>query len=209
MALKFTRLIMALGLFVTAIGGGLRPQMAIASANCQYVLGFQTLYALIPSTVGDCEQNEYFNPANDDSLQQTTSGLLVWRKADNWTAFTDGYHTWINGPNGVQERLNTERFCWEGDAGASIGHGMCAIAPSLDGVISALNADQIADLCALYPNGSEKPYYWIYTIYPGTPASIYAINARRRHLVDIGLVVHGYFLVPRVANVLAQRGYCH
>jgi len=26
--------------------------------------------------------------------------VLVWRKADNRTAFTDGYRTWINGPRG-------------------------------------------------------------------------------------------------------------
>ena len=37
------------------------------------------------------------------------------RKADNWTAFTDGYRTWINGPNGLEQRLNTERFEWEYD----------------------------------------------------------------------------------------------
>ena len=37
-------------------------------------------------------------------------GLLVWRKADNHTAFTDGYRTWVNGPYGLQVRLNTARF---------------------------------------------------------------------------------------------------
>lgn len=40
---------------------------------------------------------------------------MVWRKADNWTAFTDGHRTWINGPNGLQQRLNIERFAWEPD----------------------------------------------------------------------------------------------
>jgi len=54
------------------------------------------------------------NPQNGDALQLTTTGgMLVWRKADNWTAFTDGYRSWINGPNGLQERLNTQRFSWE------------------------------------------------------------------------------------------------
>jgi len=38
---------------------------------------------------------------------------MVWRKADNWTAYTNGYMTWINGPNGIQSRLNTDRFDWE------------------------------------------------------------------------------------------------
>ena len=36
-----------------------------------------------------------------------------WRKADNRTAFTDGYRTWINGPNGLVDRLNSARFPWE------------------------------------------------------------------------------------------------
>ena len=58
--------------------------------------------------------NEHYN-AIGDSNQQTTGGLLAWRKADNWTAFTDGYRTWINGPNGLEQRLNTERFEWEQD----------------------------------------------------------------------------------------------
>jgi hypothetical protein len=53
------------------------------------------------------------SPANGDGLQHTSGGLLVWRKADNWTAFTDGFQTWINGPTGLQERLNTARLPWE------------------------------------------------------------------------------------------------
>ena len=43
-------------------------------------------------------------------------GLLVWRRQDNWTGFTDGHRTWTSGPNGLELRLNTERFCWESDA---------------------------------------------------------------------------------------------
>jgi hypothetical protein len=43
--------------------------------------------------------------------------LLVWRAADNWTAFTDGASTWINGPLGIQSRPNSQRFVWETCAG--------------------------------------------------------------------------------------------
>ena len=94
---------------------------ATTAAECQFILGFATLKALIdaaegPDKVGDCLENQRFNPENGDALQQTTGGLLVWRKADNWTAFTDGYRTWINGPHGLQARLNTETFDWEGPA---------------------------------------------------------------------------------------------
>ena len=41
----------------------------------------------------DCVTGEYHNPYNGDGLQQTSNGLLVWRKADNFTAFTDGFWT--------------------------------------------------------------------------------------------------------------------
>ena len=86
---------------------------SVAAAECQFVLGFKTLRDLIGhEIVGECLEIEHYE-ANGDSLQQTTGGLLVWRKADNWTAFTDGYRTWINGPNGLEQRLNTERFLWE------------------------------------------------------------------------------------------------
>ena len=96
-----------------------RPSLARAANNCDYTLGFKALHDLIPSVVGDCLVNEHHNADNGDGLQETTGGLLVWRKADNWTAFTDGYRTWINGPNGLQERLNTERFPWEHDTPAA------------------------------------------------------------------------------------------
>ena len=79
------------------------------------MLGFKALRDLIGhDIVGECLENEHHG-ANGDALQHTTGGLLVWRKADNWTAFTDGYRTWINGPNGLVQRLNTERFEWEAD----------------------------------------------------------------------------------------------
>ena len=88
---------------------------SVAAAECQFVLGFAMLRDLIGhEIVGECLENEHHG-ANGDALQQTAGGLLVWRKADNWTAFTDGYRTWINGPNGLVQRLNTERFEWEHD----------------------------------------------------------------------------------------------
>ena len=86
-----------------------------ADDDCKFVLGFATLRDLIGhETVGECLEQEHYNEIGD-SNQQTTGGLMAWRKADNWTAFTDGYRTWINGPNGLVVRLNTERYAWEAD----------------------------------------------------------------------------------------------
>jgi hypothetical protein len=86
--------------------------------NCTFVLGFAALHNLIPNIVGDCLDNETHNPLNGDGLQPATGvngagGLLVWRKADNFTAFTDGFRSWVNPPFGLQVRLNSQRFFWE------------------------------------------------------------------------------------------------
>jgi len=87
-----------------------------AQGTCQFTLGFAALrQAAGAGIVGDCLANERFNVANGNAEQATTRGLLVWRKADNWTAFTNGHETWINGPQGLQRRLNTDRFSWEND----------------------------------------------------------------------------------------------
>jgi hypothetical protein len=86
---------------------------AQAAAPCQFTLGFKTLADALPETIGQCTDNVAYSPANGDALQHATGGLLVWRKAENNTAFTDGYRTWVNGPNGIEQRLNTERFPWE------------------------------------------------------------------------------------------------
>ncbi len=112
-------------LAVLAVTVPLLPVPAHASTpTCSFILGFATLKALIdeaegPDKVGDCLEDQRFNPENGDALQQTTGGLMVWRKLDNWTAFTDGYRTWINGPYGLQSRLNTENFDWEAVSPAS------------------------------------------------------------------------------------------
>src|SRR6478735_6429367 len=84
-----------------------------APASCTFTLGFQTLHDLISEIVGDCTADAAYGTSGD-ALQPTTHGLLVWRKADNWTAFTDGATTWINGPHGLQSRPNDRRFLWEG-----------------------------------------------------------------------------------------------
>jgi hypothetical protein len=101
---------LVLGLVLLLVGAS-----SVSAAECQFVLGFETLRDLIGhDIVGDCLENEHYN-AIGDSVQQTTGGHMAWRKADNWTAFTDGYRTWVNGPDGLQQRLNTERFEWEAD----------------------------------------------------------------------------------------------
>jgi hypothetical protein len=92
-----------------------RPLLVATSpvTSCRFVLGFKTLHDLVPTRVGPCLDNERYDPANGTTVQHTRGGLLVWRKADNGTAFTDGRQTWVLGPFGLQERPNGRRFRWE------------------------------------------------------------------------------------------------
>ena len=105
---------------MTLVAALLLATPAAAQSSCRFQLGFAALRAEIPGVVGDCLEDERHDGGNGDALQRTTGGLLVWRKADNWTAFTDGHRTWVNGPFGLQERLNTERFPWEADGAATV-----------------------------------------------------------------------------------------
>ena len=84
-----------------------------ATPTCRFVLGFKTLHNLMPTRVGTCRENERFYPFTGEAVQHTSGGLLVWRAADNGTAFTDGAQTWLLGPNGLQGRPNNRRFAWE------------------------------------------------------------------------------------------------
>lgn len=89
----------------------LTTSLALAQ-SWEFRMGFKALADQIPQVAGQPIENEHWGD-NGDSLQRTTNGLMAWRKADNWTAFTNGARTWVNGPEGVVERGNEERFEWE------------------------------------------------------------------------------------------------
>ncbi|HEY8745427.1 MAG TPA: hypothetical protein VIU62_20245 [Chloroflexota bacterium] len=107
----FRRLIVSLAALVY-LALPASPALAQSAPPCQFILGFATLHNLDTADTGSCLDNQAF-AANGDAQEHTTNGLMAWRKADNWTAFTNGYWTWINGPNGLAKRLNTQRFSWE------------------------------------------------------------------------------------------------
>lgn len=97
------------------------PATAGAQQSCGFTLGFKAIADQIPELVGRCLENERFNPGNGNAEQRTTAhhgqgGLLVWRKHDNWTAYTDGHWTWVNGPSGLQRRLNGDLLPGESPA---------------------------------------------------------------------------------------------
>ncbi len=92
--------------------GAVMTQGSIPAASPSFMLGFRSMASMMGAIVGQPIENEWHG-ANGDGLQRTTTGMMVWRKTDNWTAFTNGYMTWVYGPYGMQMRLNAERFPWE------------------------------------------------------------------------------------------------
>ena len=148
---------------------------AYAESHCGFVLGFAALRASVgTAVVGGCLESERFNPANGNAEQRTTGGLLVWRKVDNWTAFTDGYRTWVSGPAGVELRRNTERFAWESDPLArppftlfflNVGQGDAALLIAPDGTTAMIDAgDEPAGeplLRFLADRGIDRIDWWL------------------------------------------------
>src|SRR5687768_8512136 len=97
---------------VTLHGGASAPAASAQAqpAACQFVRGFADVRALAgAAVVGNCLEDER-STINGDVVQATTNGLMVWRKIDNFTAFTDGFRSWINGPAGLVSRLNSQRL---------------------------------------------------------------------------------------------------
>ena len=84
------------------------PLPLARAQTCEFRSGFKTLYDLLPDVVGECLENE--RATEEGTQQRTTGGLLVWRRSDNWTAFTDGYRTWSIGPQGLQQQSNAAGF---------------------------------------------------------------------------------------------------
>ena len=120
--------------------------------DCRFVLGFEALQAAIPDAVGDCVENEHHDPRDRITRQETTGGILLWRKASNWTGFTNGYQTWVSGPQGVQQRLSIERFDWE-PASIAVGADLEADAQTrayVSAAIAKYNEDGLAATVEFY-----------------------------------------------------------
>ncbi len=164
-----------------------------AAAACTFQLGFAALGAMIPQQVGVCQEDEGHNPANGDGLQHTSGGLLVWRKADNWTAFTDGYRTWINGPSGLVERLNTQRFPWDADFHGDPRFGVFLTSALPDGGVHALDALHVQwFIGAAPPSLAYAPTHILDTL--GLPLATVASLAQRYpgRAWSLGLEPNGY-----------------
>ncbi|HEX2923246.1 MAG TPA: hypothetical protein VHS28_04380, partial [Chloroflexota bacterium] len=86
--------------------------LGLAQTSPQFRASFKALADMIPNVVGAPTENEYWDP-NGNVVQHTSTGMMVWRASDRWTAFTNGNITWIMGPYGLQSRSNSDLYPWE------------------------------------------------------------------------------------------------
>lgn len=178
-------------------------------SNPEYVLGFKALADQIPEIVGQPIESEHHDSPNGDGLQATTRGLMVWRKADNWTAFTDGYRTWINGPFGLQERLNSERFDWELPAARPILiRDIVPLLPVAPWNLCPKRATSRIEMIVVHWDGPKGP------VQGYDPLSWYQWEARYHIAKDWGDGAHGYGLMyhecmSRDARVWLTRPATH
>ncbi|MFN8498682.1 MAG: hypothetical protein U0641_12590 [Anaerolineae bacterium] len=154
---------LVLGVVVMAALGALLLSSITAAPpaqaqGCQYTMGFRAIYDQIPDDVGPCVTNEQYDP-DGNSHQQTANGLMEWRKADNFTAFTDGYRSWVNGPCGLEMRLNAQRFPWEANSeGLPVVSSACKAAPQAQAQAQPL-AHGKASAVAAFPFSAGSRYH--------------------------------------------------
>jgi len=180
------RVIVALTLILCLI-----PQATPSfAADCRFQLGFATLAGLLPQQVGACLDDEGHNPVNGDGLQHTVNGLLVWRKADNWTAFTDGYRTWINGPDGIQQRLNTMRFPWEANP-----EGLPQVPTGSSGIEGAVTFGPITPVCRI-DIPCDRAQAASVTVRDATGRTVLVFNTDADGHFHVALAPGAYTLIP-------------
>ena len=120
---------------VLALAGSAPAELA---SRCEIGGRFLVLSEPLPDLIGSCVGPEVLNAETGDIQQPVDGGVLVLRSADNTPMFTDGWQTWLAGPNGIETRLNSERLTWE---------------PSLASAASTTSATPInADLLATRPS---------------------------------------------------------
>ena len=180
------------------------PAAYAQDAPCEITSGFAHLRWLMGTQdTGFCVEHPWQNEVGH-TLQRTNVGVFVWRPGDNWTGFTDGFRTWLNGPHGLAIRPNSERFPWEADAG---GPGAAAVAgaaaapvptPSPRPAVDVLFDWYSASVNGASPHGNHAAY-----VKPGDEVTI-RLNTVTSHdavfVVDVEVFDQRYDALGREAE---------
>jgi len=131
---------------VLAVSGSIPTGLA---AQCEIRPRFRVLAEALPELIGNCVASEALNGETGDIEQPVDGGVLVLRSADNTPTFTDGWQTWVAGPNGIETRLNSERLAWElGEASLVAVVDEAAVVPDGGTLLATRPALDVADMYA-------------------------------------------------------------
>ena len=134
---------------VLAVSGSIPTGLA---AQCEIRPRFRVLAEALPELIGNCVAPEALNGETGDIEQPVDGGVLVLRSADNTPVFTDGWQSWVAGPNGIETRLNSERLAWEpGEASlavAAVAPDEAAVVPDGGTLLATRPALDVADMYA-------------------------------------------------------------
>jgi hypothetical protein len=84
-----------------------QPAVTATAAYCQpgqqptFAMGAADLKQQLGDTMGAPLECEHAVSASGDTIQQTTTGLLMYRAATNTVMFTDGWRHWALTPRGM------------------------------------------------------------------------------------------------------------
>jgi len=170
-----------------------------------FVFGLADLKAALGAVMGDPVECEHTNTDNGDTLQQTTTGLAIYRPASNTPEFTDGWNHWALTPRGVVAWSGTDLPGAPPQAAAGtqcvdIGGSLC------------LNADpEIADTVTLLSETTTVPPLLraaaqdAYSVeYGRLPPDVLGLFRPSRHQVIISSDLRSYSAVDR-GPVLAHE----
>ena len=134
---------------VLAVSGSIPTGLA---AQCEIRPRFRVLAEALPELIGNCVASEALNGETGDIEQPVDGGVLVLRSADSTPVFTDGWQSWVAGPNGIETRLNSERLAWEpGEASlavAAVAPDEVAVVPDGGTLLATRPALDVADMYA-------------------------------------------------------------
>ena len=112
-------LLLALALSAAALGGALPVSAQSSAGFCgvgqapHFAFGLAALKGVLGDVMGDPLECEHPNSGNGDTLQQTTTGLAMYRQSTNSPEFTDGWNHWALAADGL--------LAWAGDEAAPAG----------------------------------------------------------------------------------------
>jgi hypothetical protein len=216
------RWLLALGFLAASTGLSTRAAAAAPDAEAPFcdpgqtpafVLGFADLKLALGSVMGDPIECEHPNSANGDTLQQTSTGLAIYRQASNSPEFTDGWNHWALSSQGL--------IAWSGsDAPGDVARSSPQPAPPAQGGTQCVDvgagaclnsATDLADTVLLLSKTTvatpllRNAAKGGYTVrYANLPADVLGLFSPSRRVVVLSIDLQPYPSLDR-APVLAHE----